>query len=195
MSVLIEALCLVVTREKLEQVYAGGTEAFVQRMADPALPLRYLIADDHLVCLSFRGLTDAVVVSEAVEYAVGLEEYIGTPVNGAVLDHYADRLHSCDDLDYYHQQEDGFMYCWMAGKDPGELVTPPGWTPDRSRRLQRHLETKLHGAACYCYSIGTSIWVDPAAGEHVEGFSLEPEKTAEQLAEEYRLQYLDDLGD
>jgi hypothetical protein len=191
MSVLIEALCLVVTREKIDELYPGATAAFLQRLSDPLLPIRSVIADDHLICASFRGFADAVVVSKAVGYVIGFEEYIALPINCAVLDHHAGRLHSCDELDY-DQREDGVMICWSLDRDPGELVTPPGWTPDRSRRLQQHLRNELHGAECYCYSIESFIWVDPESGEHVPGFSLEPEKTPEQLAAESLRAYLDD---
>lgn len=191
MSVLIEALCLVVTRERLNEVYSGGAEAFLERIVDPSLPIRYICADDHLVCLSFRGVDDAVVVSSALSYVVGVDEW-GTPINGALLDHLAGAIRSYDALEW-REHADGFVSCWLADAGPGEMIAPSRWTPERTRRLQRHLRNELHGAICYCYSVAESVWVDVGAGEYVEGYSLEPEKTPEQLAEEYRLADLDDF--
>ena len=53
MSVLVEALTIVVRRITLDLAYPGGHEAWIARHQTYTAPARYVSVDDHLVGVSF----------------------------------------------------------------------------------------------------------------------------------------------
>ncbi len=53
MSVLIEAMSLVIPRTRLEERFPGGTEGFLAGLKQQASPCRYACADNYLVSVSF----------------------------------------------------------------------------------------------------------------------------------------------
>ncbi|HEY5021203.1 MAG TPA: hypothetical protein VII30_01820, partial [Gemmatimonadaceae bacterium] len=64
MSVLVEALSLIVLRKVLDTNYPGGTDAFMERMREPRARCRLVCADEQLVSLSFVALAEACVVED-----------------------------------------------------------------------------------------------------------------------------------
>jgi hypothetical protein len=136
MSVLIEAVSLVIPRRKLVYEYPGGIEAFVARSTRLSAEQRFICMDEHVLALSYftpdaaergtipliqAGFTDTRE-DECIDFAIVDQRY------GPVL--------PCAWLDWAHHPS-GHTSAWLAGELPGGLSAPEGWKVDHSLRLRR----------------------------------------------------------
>jgi len=136
-SVLVEALTLIVRKDVLDISYPGGEDAFLQAMLDLERPPRFVCnVDQYLINASFHGPAHILpAISLLVEHGL-------TPMDDdqayemVYVDQKFGPTMPCDWLRWGHH-EDGFTYAWLVGTDPGVLATPTGWTPEQSRRLIR----------------------------------------------------------
>lgn len=134
MSVLIEALSVVVPRHVLDAGYPGGTEGYLDN-ARHARGARYAVSDERLACVSFVGPADAdAFVAPLTSLALGLDD--GAPPPVACVDEDFGPAAPCPWL-RWRRHDDGFTSCWLEWTDPGELSAPEGWLPPRQRAAGR----------------------------------------------------------
>ena len=135
MSVLVEALSLIIPRKVLDVSYPGGTDTFMRKMCDPAVPCRLVCADDHLVSVSFHDAASAKVVGDEL-LGVGIVAVDDDCFQElAFVDQAEGPTLPCPWIEW-RKHEDGYSYCWLAGTDPDPMHAPANWTPEQSRNLK-----------------------------------------------------------
>lgn len=136
MSVLVEALSLVIPRINLDIRYAGGVDAFLEAMCAPECPSRHVCMDDALVSVSFLDPDAAeTVVSPLIDLGfIGLDEQHFRDF--VFIDQQVGPTMPCDWIEW-KRHRDGFTYAWSAGAEPGDMAAPSGWTPEHSRGMTR----------------------------------------------------------
>lgn len=136
MSVLVEALSLVIRRITLDISYPGGADAFLAAMCVEDCPARRLCSDDKLVSVSFFTPDDVTTVVNSLR-ELGIVELEGNSFHElAVIDQREGPTLPCDWLEW-RQHRDGFTYAWLAGTEPGDMAAPADWTAEQSRSLTR----------------------------------------------------------
>ncbi len=130
MSILVEALSVVIPRHVLDAGYPGGTEGYLET-ARRARGARYAISDDRLACVSFASPADADAFTLPLS-ALGLGSEEGAPPPVACLDEDFGPTAACPWL-RWRRHDDGFTSCWLEWTEPGELAAPPDWLPPRQR--------------------------------------------------------------
>lgn len=137
MSVLVEAICVVVRRTSLNRKFPGGVDAFLSRASSRlSSEHRYICSDESFVCLSYYT-PDAADRGAAPLIEAGLTEIEGDEfVDFAMVDQQYGPTLPCHWLAWSRDPE-GFTCAWLAGELPGELSAPREWTPEQSRRLAR----------------------------------------------------------
>jgi len=165
MSVLVEALSLIVPRSVLDVSYPGGTDAFLKQMQETPGRCRCACADDKLVSVSFLGNDDATAIGT---------ELVGVGIVAVDDDHFyalafVDQAlgptMQCDWIEW-RKHEEGYTTCWLAGTDPGPLRTPDGWIPQHSRNLSFH-DIRSEPGRCMKLADepdGHEIWIDFQTG-------------------------------
>lgn len=114
MSVLIEALSLVVRRITLDVSYPGGADGFLEAMCAADCPARRLCSDDKLVSVSFFTPDDVTTVVDSLRKH-GIVELEGNTFHElAIIDQREGPTLPCDWLEW-RQHRDGFTYAWLAG--------------------------------------------------------------------------------
>jgi hypothetical protein len=143
-SVLVEALSVVVRRLTLDVSYPGGTDAYLARAANPCWKARFAIADEALTCVSF--LVPEPVVAWLVPLAehglIGVDD--GELVDVATVDQRFGPTMPCDWL-AVERGTDGVTRAWLASVPRGPLVVPNRWSPAISRRLVRSDDRDVPG--------------------------------------------------
>jgi hypothetical protein len=159
-SVLIEAICVVIPRQRLDLKYPGGTEAFLARSARLSAEHRYLCMDQHLVCLSYftpdaadRGIVPLV---NARMTDIDNDEFGDV----AIVDQRHGPILPCMWLDWSKDPK-GFTSAWLAGELPGGLSAPDGWSVENSRSLCRlDIRTFPDRALKLADENGVQTWLD-----------------------------------
>lgn len=129
MSVLAEALSVVVRRSVLDAKYPGGA---AQYRLD--CPNGTFCEDEHLTRVGFMTPEDVGVYITRLERE-GLIFFVdGSVVDIAVVDQHIGPTAHCDWL-AGGKYPDGYSAVWLAGTQPGFLAYPPGWTPEQSSEL------------------------------------------------------------
>jgi hypothetical protein len=182
MSVLVEALSLIVPRKVLDVSYPGGTEAFLKQMNTPPLRCRHACSDDALVSVSFYGAEDATVVGNELlalgVVAVDDDRFYEL----AFIDQAEGPTMPCDWVEW-KKHEEGYTSCWLAGTDAEPLHTPAGWTPQLSRNLSFH-DIRSQPGRCMKLADepdGHEVWIDFQTGAIASGdpYPLRGEETVE----------------
>lgn len=167
MSVLVEALCLVVPQHVLSAAFPGGGEAFAQALITLDRPPRFVVSGDaHLLSASFLDadhLEPAAALLEA-HGLVDVDEEEQQVVDFAYVDQHDGPLVPCNWLEWA-QHEDGFTSAWMTGAEPGEMAVPEGWSPDQSRQLTRS-DVRDEAGRCLRIAVEGDLetWVDFTTG-------------------------------
>jgi len=136
LSVLIEALCLVIPRTALDLRYPSGASGFLAELARPSRESRFACADSHLICMSFLTPDAADRVAELLTNAGMRESMEGEFHEFAIVDQKHGPVLHCPWLVWLADPE-GFTCAWLAGTDRGEMSMPAGWAAEQSRRLTR----------------------------------------------------------
>jgi hypothetical protein len=174
-SVLVEALSLVIRHSVLDISYPGGTHAFVQRMRDPSVPCRCVCSDDTLVSVSFFGADDATVVGSEL-LALGIVAMDDDRFYElAFIDQAKGPTMPCDWIEW-QKHEAGYTSCWLAGTEPEPLHAPDNWTPEQSRRLTFH-DVRSEPGRCMKLADepdGHEVWLDFETGKIAPGDPLDP---------------------
>ena len=160
MSVLVEAVCLVVPRILLEDRYPGGTRAYLRELNRPSSEARYAITDNHLVCASYFD------VFAAERAAIPLLDFGFVELDNetfhdfAIVDQESGPTRSCLWL-MWTGDSAGFTLAWFSGAGPGDLVTPAGWTAKIPSRLRRPDIRNIPGRALrLAVDDGVETWLD-----------------------------------
>lgn len=136
MSVLIEALCLVIRRSSLDESYIGGADVFVE---DRELEnvFRYVVSDEDLVAI---GVFDADTLAPVVKrlQTIGLAEADADQFTNdfVLVDMETGPTVRCDWLGFELHRH-GLALAWLEGSEVQPLATPSEWTPERSWTLHR----------------------------------------------------------
>jgi hypothetical protein len=160
MSVLVEAICVVIPRQILDRKYPGGTDAFMLRSARLSAEHRYVCMDPHLVCLSYFS-PDAADRGIAPLVSAGMTEIANDEFTDvAIVDQRHGPILPCTWLMWTHHPA-GFTSAWLASELPGGLSAPDGWSAEQSRRLSRvDIRTFPDRALKLADEDGVQTWLD-----------------------------------
>jgi hypothetical protein len=133
-SVLCEAISVIVSRTALDTCYPGGVVGY-----ELHCPNSTFCHDEWLTRVGFMHPDDVGAFVEALVRRTGLSFVeAGRFVDIAIVDQVSGPTRPCDWLDF--SRKSGVTRAWLSGRDPGELATPPGWAPGRSLSLTTHEE-------------------------------------------------------
>jgi hypothetical protein len=128
-AVLIEAISVVIRREAVDAKFAGGMEALTN-----SLPNGTACRDADLMRVGFMHTDDAAAYIASLE-ASGLRAMDGEQtVDMAVVIQGKGPSRPSPWLEFVSGNIDGMKLslCWLAGKKPGDIVTPYGWNYESS---------------------------------------------------------------
>lgn len=173
MSVLVEAISLIIRRSSLDRKFRGGTGAFLNYCASRlSSEHRYACADQNLVSLSYYT-NDAAHRGAVPLLGAGLVEIENNAfADFAVVDQHFGPTDSCAWIEWSRDAA-GFTSAWLAGELPGELCTPEGWTVEQSLQLKRADMSVLSDRALQLADEnGVETWLDFATGRVITGCRL-----------------------
>ena len=129
MSVLVQAITLVVRRTSLELAFPGGTEAFLSQANELPHPPRFACdSDPELVNVSFAEPGHARAAIRLLEEH-GLVELSEDGAEDFVkVDQCDGPTLPCTWLEWERFTDD-VTVAWIAGAEPGQLAAPEGWEP------------------------------------------------------------------
>jgi hypothetical protein len=135
LSVLIEALCLVVPNRVLDISYPGGSTQFIDH-ASARPDVRYALTDGRVCAVSmYDSPAGIALVDELSEYGI-----VGTDDSRAFefvfVDMETGPATRCDWLDTQRHSH-GFMLAWQADAESGNAVVPGDWDPSVTWNLER----------------------------------------------------------
>lgn len=165
MSVLVEALCLVIPRRALDVSWPGGADAFLRAMCAEGCPSRRVMSDASLESISFFTPEDAEVVAAQLR-DLGLLEVVDDRFQDfAFVDQRYGPTMPCPWL-HWKRHPDGFSYAWLEGSDSAMMAAPADWEPEQSRRLVREdLRDDSERMFKLAEEDGFEVWLDFATGE------------------------------
>ena len=74
---------------------------------------------------------------------------------------------ACDWIEW-RRDEDGFTYCWIAGRPAGEMAAPPHWSPAKSRVLSGLNSPDPSGRLIRLAEVnGLIYWLDLDTGQQI----------------------------
>jgi len=129
MSVLAEAMSVIVPREVLDTKYPGGLAAY-----HAACPNETFCTDEHLTRVGFMSPADVEAYVRRLE-SYGLV-YLrgGMAIDLCVVDQHRGPTTQCDWIDG-GKHADGYAAVWLAGADPSTMYAPIHWSPEQSGEL------------------------------------------------------------
>jgi len=164
-SILIEALTLVVPHRVLAMHFPGGSHALHQKLLQFPRPPRYVCDDGmHLVAASFDDSEHAAPAIALLESS-GMVAMRGDHFHHmALVDGDGGPTLPCDWL-VWRRHAAGYSHAWLSWTAQGELVAPEGWTPEPRR-------TAPEGPVCsdpgermrIAHEHGVLTWLDLATG-------------------------------
>ena len=166
MSVLIEALTLVVPKIVLDVSYRGGTDAYMNALLQMEHPPRYVCdGDRHLVNVSFYDPDHIEGATEMLEARGIVSVDDNCFIEMACVDQIFGPTMPCDWLEF-RRHRDGFSYAWLAGTAAGDMAAPDGWSPEHSRSLTR-MDIREQPGRCLGLAAenGLETWLDFNTGK------------------------------
>lgn len=132
MSVLVEAISVIIPRHVLDASYPGGAERYLDA-AHATHGVGFCVADDRLTSVSFADVDDVEPFVGPLREAgiAGGED--GRPAEIAYVDQHFGPSVPCAWL-RWRRHDEGFTSCWLEWTEPGDLAAPSGWQPERLRR-------------------------------------------------------------
>lgn len=177
MSVLVEALSLVIPRRVLDARWPGGTEVFLAAVRREEVPGYRACADDRLASVMFLAAREAEGVARMLRAYGAVQEDDGCRfVDFALVDQRGGPVLPCPWLAWRRDPE-GFTVAWLAGTAPGTMAAPGDWAAEQSRGMDRT-------GACYepgrllrmSSEEGLETWLDLATGR-IDSAVAEPDPT------------------
>lgn len=125
MSVVCEAINVVVRVDKLNERFPGGLTGYVG-----TVPNLTFCSDGVLSRVAFMHPDDVRLwlTTALVPHRLSLDPTTGLSDACVVVDQFKGPTMPCPWIEHA-QHEGGYSYCWLAGSDPGEMATPAGWQP------------------------------------------------------------------
>src|SRR5690349_1234895 len=113
MSLLVEAISVVILRSSLEKKYPGGTSGFLCRLASQrSSEHRYVCSDSHLVCRSYFTPVATDRSAEPLLNAGLTDIATNVFIDFAIVDqHYGPAL-QCSWLAWNHEPG-GYTHAWL----------------------------------------------------------------------------------
>ena len=125
MSVLIEAISIVVSNRVLEERYPGGVTGFARDC-----PNATFCTDGYVSRVGFMCMRDTLFFLGMLE-ACGIDCTADGPAGEAVVvDQNTGPTQPCLWLEFSHS-EAGVAVCWHTCHPPGKLYVPYGWDMER----------------------------------------------------------------
>lgn len=134
MAVLIEALSIIVRRDRLDAVWPGGAEAYIAES-----PNQTVCADSHLVRIGFMSPPEAGNhLGRCIEQGLTFLGPDDTAQDLVPVDQLAGTLAPCDWLRLGRVEMDGHEVdaAQFVGDEEDVMITPPNWS------LRQHLEIR-----------------------------------------------------
>lgn len=170
MSVLVEALTLVVPKRVLDMSYPGGTDAYLEALLHSERPPRFICNGDvHLVNASFYDPEHILRATELLTAHGIVSVDDGKFVEMACVDQAFGPTMPCEWLEW-RRHRDGFTWAWYAGTEPGDMAAPDGWSAEQSRELVRE-DMRDEPGRCLRLSAEGDVetWLDFATGHVLAG--------------------------
>lgn len=123
MSILIEAISVIVRNEALASRYPGGVGGYA---AD--CPNHTFCSDGRLARVGFLSPRDVRFFVEMLEFHGLVGQHGAASIDIAVVDQNQGPDPCCLWLDFGHLPN-GTAHCWPAGEEAGRLAVPHGWEP------------------------------------------------------------------
>ena len=123
MSVLVEAISVVVRHEILDARYPGG----VMRYAADC-PNNTFCSDGRLTRVGFLSMRDVQFFVEMLESHGLTGASAAASGDIAIVDQNQGPDPNCLWVDFGHLP-DGIAHCWLAGEPTGRLIVPHNWEP------------------------------------------------------------------
>jgi hypothetical protein len=186
MSVLVEALTVVVPRRVLDETYDGGTTAYLRAAADPTVGASFVCADDHLTAVSFLDYERAFEFTDVLTGNHegdeddppndGLDMAADSEAGGEECDEERDVCYVDERMGPSHhprwldwrREREGYIHCWLAGTEPGVLAVPEGWAPKARQPANPPMTIAERGSLMrLAVEEGREYWLDLATGRQV----------------------------
>jgi hypothetical protein len=129
MSVLVEAISVIVRRSSVESRYPGGNAQY-----ERDCPNRTFCADEHLTRVGFMAPLDVKSFVEQLGKLGFVHVRDGKAIDIAVVDQMHGPTAECDWLEA-GKHPDGYAAAWLAGTLPGGFCHPEGWQVGQSSKL------------------------------------------------------------
>lgn len=180
MSVLVEALSVIVARSALDSKLPGGADAYLAAARAPESPARFAVTDEELTSVSFLTPEEATrFIETLVEQGLVESEEGGTGDIAFVDQHYGPSVET--PWIEWAKHDDGFTYCWLAGREPGDVAVPEGWSPAQSMSLVRHdIRDEPGRMMRLAEEDGLEIWLDFKTGRQIAAVPHQPGTTEEE---------------
>lgn len=182
MSVLVEALTLVVPKHVLAVSYGGGVEGFVAGLRGLAVAPRFICdGDAHLLNASFFDIDHMkpaiALLSEAGIVTIEDDEFHEL----AFVDQRFGPTMPCRWLEW-RRHDEGYTSAWLAGTEAGELAAPNEWTPAQSLQLTRSDPRDEPGRFLrLAVEKGVETWLDFSTGQLSVGLAQRDESASDEL--------------
>jgi hypothetical protein len=170
MSVLVEALTLIVPKVVLDIGYPGGTDAYLQALLGLERPPRYICsAEPSLTNTRFYDVDHLMPAVRLLQQHSIIVDDGESFIEAAVIEQGIGPKLSCSWLEW-QEHTDGFTYAWRHGTEPGDMAAPEDWTPEQSRRLLRSdVWDEVGRGMRLGMDASGEIWLDFASGNIVNG--------------------------
>ncbi len=165
MSVLVEAISLIVPRIALDLRYPGGTDGFIATLAHPSSEQRHFCLDEDILSVSYITPDACDRAALALVNAGLIEVADGQFQEMAIVDQFRGPILQCQWL-VWSREPAGYTCAWLAAKNRGTLVTPDGWSVDQSLRLSRSgFHDPLGDTLNLGEENGADVWLDFRTGQ------------------------------
>lgn len=166
MSVLAEETSLVAKRDDLDECFPDGADAFVAAAMGLARPPRFVSDDDeHLVSLSFHDGTHA-------REAIALIEELD--VNWVLIEPASGVIPEVSWIKHATYAP-GVARVWLAGRNPGKLALPDGWSPATSHESDVYTPEDTQRMLRVAEEDGVETFLDLETGAEVRAEHPAPE--------------------
>jgi len=159
MSVLADALSVVIRCRTLEAKYPGGEAAYREHF-----PGEFYCSDGQVARAKFYCVEEMFPFVERLTlWGLSLEPD-WAPADIALIDGEGGIRNACDWLEF-GMHEDGFPIAWLRGEEPVPLATPDGWEPSDSLELMRIAEEECaERLMLLAEEDGVKVYLDLATG-------------------------------
>ena len=121
MSVLVEAISVIVRKNTLEQKYPGGLNRYIQDC-----PNRTFCMDEHLTRIGFMTPSDVGSFIGSLQIKGLIFLHNGSAIDIAVVDQREGLTMPCDWIEFGSDPA-GFSKCWLKGAKSDQVAVPQGW--------------------------------------------------------------------